>query len=88
MTAERLPHRWKALGFTFADYDRTLQAQGGVCAIAGCGATPKTRRLHVDHEHGTTRVRGLLCMRHNKFLPAWITPEQLRAMADYLEAAT
>ena len=36
-----------------------LERQSGVCAI--CGGKPKSGRLHVDHIHGTDRVRGLLC---------------------------
>ena len=53
------------------DYDALLALQGGRCAI--CGALPKTRRLHVDHDHDKERagvplpetVRGLLCIRCN-----------------------
>ena len=48
-------------GITKADYERMLEAQGGVCAICG-GLDPKTgRRLSVDHDHETGEVRGLLC---------------------------
>lgn len=40
-------------------YSRLLEAQGGICAI--CGKEEVTRRLHVDHDHDTGLVRGLLC---------------------------
>ena len=51
-------------GITPEEFDRLLDAQGGRCAI--CGATdPRGRvrgsRMHVDHDHATGRVRGLLC---------------------------
>lgn len=50
-------------GLTEAEYQRLADAQGGLCAI--CGGPPKLRkgvaRLHVDHDHNTGRVRGLLC---------------------------
>lgn len=39
-----------------ADYDALHTAQEGKCAIC-----LKTRTLVVDHIHGTTHVRGLLC---------------------------
>ena len=74
--------RAKQLGVTDEDYARMLAAQGGGCAI--CGATPKTRRLHVDHDHRTGRVRGLLCHRCNRYLPAWMTGEWLDRAARYL----
>ncbi len=64
----RKPTRARALGVTDADYERLLKAQGGHCAL--CPTKPKTRRLHVDHDHATGRVRGLLCYRCNRALPA------------------
>lgn len=65
-------------------YRGMLAAQGGGCAV--CGSTPKTRRLHIDHDHATGRIRGLLCMQCNRFLAAYhATPAKLRAAADYLE---
>jgi len=68
-----------------AEYERLLAAQGGGCAI--CGATPKTRRLHVDHDHmdRAHRVRGLLCMRCNRALPTWITADWLIRAALYVD---
>lgn len=49
-------------GMTPAQYDVLLASQGGACAI--CGSLPSDPRgfkLHVDHDHGTGRVRGILC---------------------------
>lgn len=74
--------RAKALGITAEEYDLRLAAQGGGCAI--CGATPKTRRLHVDHDHKTGAVRGLLCLRCNRNLPAWVREEWLISAVCYL----
>jgi hypothetical protein len=53
-------------GITPEDYDRLLEAQGGVCAI--CKRYPphrRIKRLCVDHDHKTGRIRGLLCSRCN-----------------------
>ena len=86
MTA-RKPKRAKGLGLTDEQYHERLAAQGGVCAINGCGRAPKTRRLDCDHDHKTGRIRGLLCVRCNQALPTTMTPELLRALADYLEYA-
>lgn len=84
MTTRRKPTRAVGLGITDADYFALLKAQGGHCAI--CPSTPKTRRLHVDHDHATGAVRGLLCHRCNRALPTWVTPEWLVAAARYLGA--
>ena len=70
-------------GLPLAEYDALLAAQGGGCAI--CGNPPKTRRLHVDHDHKTGEVRGLLCHVHNRRLWRGATPAELRSMADYLD---
>ena len=65
-------------------YERLFAEQGGVCAI--CGNPPKTRRLHIDHEHSTNRVRGLLCFRCNNALPSWVTTDWLLRAAWYLDS--
>lgn len=83
MPSRRKPTRAAHLGVSDADYLERLEAQGGHCAI--CPSTPKTRRLHADHDHASGAVRGLLCHRCNRALPTWITAAWLRAAADYLE---
>lgn len=58
------PTQWeRRYGISRAGYDRMLMEQHGVCAI--CGGTDGTRKLAVDHDHETGRVRGLLCTRCN-----------------------
>jgi hypothetical protein len=54
-------------GLAEGDYDRLLEAQGGVCYICR-RATGRTRRLSVDHDHRTGAVRGLLCRPCNDLL--------------------
>jgi len=47
-------------GISVQEYEELLDAQAGGCAL--CGGTHRSgRRLHVDHDHETGRVRGLLC---------------------------
>lgn len=52
-------------GFTSNDYDALLLKQEGVCAACG---QPQKRYLHVDHDHKTGKVRGLLCTNCNAAL--------------------
>jgi len=52
-------------GLTIVQYDEMLTQQNGSCA--GCRRPPKSggRRLHVDHNHKTGKVRGLVCWHCN-----------------------
>ena len=50
----------KKYGLTVEMYDAMHIAQDGKCAI--CGGPPGTiKGFHVDHNHLTNKVRGLLC---------------------------
>ena len=66
-------------------YDELLAVQRGVCAL--CQRPPKEggRRLHIDHDHATLELRGLLCFRCNRALPDYVDPAWLRRAAAYLE---
>ena len=46
-------------GIDIAAYNALLAQQLGLCAI--CRNPPAKKRLGVDHDHATGRVRGLLC---------------------------
>ena len=82
----------KKYGISADDYDEILSDQDGVCAI--CGADnprikqpgKRTDNLHVDHDHKTGRVRGLLCQPCNTSLGKMNdSPQRLRKAAQYLE---
>jgi len=83
--ARRTPKRAKALGITDEAYTALLEAQGGHCAL--CPNVPKTRRLHVDHDHKTGEIRGLLCYRCNRALPHYVTAEWLERAREYVRPA-
>jgi len=51
----------KTYGISGQDYDRLLAEQGNACKLCGWKRGPKHRRLAVDHDHETGKVRGLLC---------------------------
>jgi hypothetical protein len=62
--AAREDHLRRKFGITQADYERMLATQGGGCAI--CARAPRAgSSLHVDHDHESGEVRGLLCFRCN-----------------------
>jgi len=63
----RAYHLMRTFGITIEQYEAILAGQGGVCAI--CGRAPsESISLHVDHDHETGRIRGLLCFRCNNSL--------------------
>lgn len=71
---------------TQADYEAILAMQGGGCAI--CGKAPGKISLHVDHDHETGEVRGLLCVGCNNALGQFHDDQELLARAaDYIAGA-
>lgn len=62
---ERMVQR--TYGLNSGDYDRLYLHQTGVCAICK-RATGATRKLSVDHDHASGKVRGLLCRPCNDML--------------------
>jgi hypothetical protein len=89
----RRRHLRKAFGLTPEDYDAILAAQGGVCAVCRRPETSRNRtgavrRLAVDHDHATGRIRGLTCLACNRTIGyARDDPTVLDAAATYLRAA-
>jgi hypothetical protein len=59
-------------GLTSAEYDAMCRAQNNRCAVCRNPETAKykgrLKRLAVDHDHVTGRVRGLLCQACNVLL--------------------
>lgn len=76
-------HRAVVAAVTQDEYDAMLARQDGHCAL--CPSTPKTRRLHIDHDHRTGEIRGLLCHRCNRNLPAWVDALWLARASAYLQ---
>lgn len=55
-------------GISCADYNKLFIDQGGLCAIKSCRKPPGAYKLAVDHDPETGEIRGLIHMRHNRFL--------------------
>lgn len=83
--ADRRSHLKRKFGITPEQYEAMLAAQGGGCAI--CERPPREDiSLHVDHDHETGRIRGLLCFRCNNSLGDLDDdPALLRAALQYVE---
>lgn len=75
-------YRIKKYGLTQDDYDAMLQDQRGACAICN----EPMDKPHVDHNHTTGKVRGLLCQHCNMGLGHFRdSPLRLRLASAYLE---
>ncbi len=61
--------RWRLMkeyGLTPEQYDQLVEQQKGLCGACGLEPTKgKGRKLHIDHDHETGRVLGLLCSKCN-----------------------
>lgn len=61
-------YRWQHIrrkyGLSPEEWDRLHDLQLGRCAICLLPLV-ETKHIHVDHEHATGRIRGLLCNRCN-----------------------
>ena len=80
-------------GMTLEQFEQRLAAQNGVCAICGeperaCSRQGRIKRLAVDHDHATGRIRGLVCHGCNRALGYFNdNPNKMRAAIAYLENA-
>ena len=66
-------HLKNTFGITLEQYNKLLEEHNGVCAICKTKEFIKdsignVRRLAVDHNHKTGKIRGLLCFNCNQML--------------------
>jgi hypothetical protein len=80
----RAAHLLRTYGLTPADYDEMVERQGGVCACCGERAPS-----HVDHDHVTGAVRGVVCFPCNSGIGQFNDRADLmRKAITYLERTT
>lgn len=82
-TTNALSHIKRRYGLTGGDVARMLHAQGGSCGIC---ERVLTNEYHIDHDHSTGAVRGLLCPHCNRGLGLMQDDENvLLAAVEYLK---
>jgi hypothetical protein len=82
--ADRAAYLKRKYGVSIDEYEAMLATQGGGCGI--CGRRPSRGiSLHVDHDHRTGNIRGLLCFVCNSSLGELDDPALLRAALRYVE---
>lgn len=58
---------YKAYGLSFDEYLNLIQSQNNTCKICKA-AFKRTKDIHVDHNHNTGKIRGILCSNCNRCL--------------------
>jgi hypothetical protein len=75
-------HLKRRYGIGADEFDEQVRLQGGICLICG-----RPDPEHVDHDHETGAVRGILCFNCNGGLGQFRdSVDALRAAAAYLDA--
>jgi len=73
-------------GITLDAFNEKLIQQRHACAVCKKNPPNKHQRLHIDHDHNTGNIRGLLCSQCNTAIGlAKENPTILRSLAEYLE---
>jgi Recombination endonuclease VII len=74
-------HLKRRYGIGAADFDELVRRQGAICAICG-----RENPEHVDHDHDSGKVRGILCFNCNGGLGQFSdNTERLSNAIEYLE---
>ena len=86
----RMQKRCATYGITVADFREMWNMQAGRCAICLCRLVDDgSRHTHVDHDHATGAVRGLLCVDCNVALGRFKdNPDNIKRAAEYLGRLT
>lgn len=58
----------RKFGITLDQYNAMFQKQNGNCLICEVNQSILKYKLHIDHNHKTNKVRGLLCAECNRAL--------------------
>lgn len=82
----------RRFGIEMGDYQAMLFKQAGLCRICGRPEPGRNRdgsprRLHIDHDHKTGKIRELLCSGCNKGLEGFgDDPQVMGEAVEYLRA--
>lgn len=75
-------------GISLKERTRLFEEQNGCCKVCKRHESEFKRRLHIDHDHATGKIRGLLCANCNLVLGgAKDNSDNLLAGAAYLKNA-
>lgn len=85
MSKGRIYHLKKTYGITLEQYNELLERQDYACAVCNKKQDKIKYNLHVDHNHKTGEIRGLLCFNcNNKIIGRHTDPKLLAQAVIYL----
>lgn len=77
----------KKYGISIEEYDGLVERQNGLCKICKSFKKNRKKRLCVDHDHSTGKIRGLLCDKCNRGIGLLRDSQETLANAiEYLKA--
>lgn len=85
MSRGRIYHLKRTYGITLEQYNELLERQDYACAVCNKKQDKIKYNLHVDHNHKTGEIRGLLCFNcNNKIIGRHTDPKLLAQAVIYL----
>jgi len=84
---DRIRKWWlnKKYNITVEQFDQMVEMQNNKCAICGSSLEGIKQNRHVDHDHKTGKVRGILCHKCNRGLGYFNDdPVLLKSAAEYV----
>lgn len=84
-TKKRNSYLTKTYGITLDQYNQMLADQNDSCALCNKHKSNFKRALHVDHNHKTGKVRGLLCFYCNKRRVGQNDKESATKLKEYMD---
>ena len=77
--------RWKSYGITDLEEAERIYQSSNNCAL--CGKPISGKNKHLDHDHKTLKIRGVLCNECNTNLSVVEDGEFLQKAYEYLKKA-
>lgn len=84
----RVRHYKKKYGLTLEEFEDKLESQGNECEICkeSLDVNDNSKKAHMDHNHTTGELRGILCSKCNQGLGSFYeSKEKLKSAIEYLE---
>jgi len=82
---EKERHLLRTYNMTLEQWNFLYSNQNGICANPHCDKVMLGGDVHVDHDHETGKVRGLLCARCNTDLGRLEDKNRIEGLYLYLE---